>query len=59
MALTDVNFQEGEGQDFLIEVPSASYVGAVTDIVVEAGGAQYSVVEVPEAEGGNVFIISE
>lgn len=61
MALTDVNFQEGEGQDFLLELPSASYSGAVNDILVEPSSTQYSVLEIPESEGGggNIFIMSE
>ena len=58
MALTDVNFQEGEVQDFILEVPSAVYVGSVTDILVEPSGSQFMVLETPEA-GGNVFIMSE
>lgn len=57
MALTDVNFQEGEGQDFILEVPIAVYVGSVTDILVESGGSQYPVNEIPQP--GRIFVISE
>lgn len=60
MALTDVNYSEGEGQDFLVEIPSAVHNGALTDTVIEADSAQYLVNEVPAQEGGsNVFIITE
>ncbi|MBP6884022.1 MAG: hypothetical protein KBC06_02215 [Candidatus Pacebacteria bacterium] len=61
MALEDVNFQEGEGQDFILEIPSAIYAGSVTDILTESGGIQFPVLEVPEVTGGgsNIFIMSE
>lgn len=61
MALTDVNFQEGEGQDFIVEIPSAVYVGVLNDIVVETNGSQFLVSELPQATGGggNIFIMSE
>ena len=47
MALTDINFQEGEGQDFITEFPSVGYAGAMSDIVVESNGSQYPVLEIP------------
>ena len=59
MALTDVNFQEGEGQDYIVELPSVSYVGSLADVVVEAGGTQYPVAEIPAAGGSRIFVISE
>lgn len=60
MALVDVNFSQGEGQDFLVEVPSAVYSGTLTDALVEPGSTQYLVNEIPAQEGGsNVFIITE
>ena len=61
MALTDVNFQEGEGQDFIVEIPSAVYIGVLEDIVVETSGGQFPVAELPQATGGggNIFIMSE
>lgn len=61
MALVDVNFSEGEGQDFIVEVPAGSYVGSLADAVYTSDDAQYPVLEVPaqEGEGGNVFIITE
>ncbi len=57
MALTDINFQEGEIQDFLLELPTATYSGVLTDILVEPGGNQFLLLEAPEL--GNVFIMSE
>jgi hypothetical protein len=61
MALTDINFQAGEGQDFLVEIPTASYSGNLTDILVEALGSQYPVLETPliTGGGGNIFIIND
>ncbi|MBP9710813.1 MAG: hypothetical protein KBD50_00900 [Candidatus Pacebacteria bacterium] len=60
MALTDVNFSEGEGQDFVVEVPSAVYTGTITDALFEPNSTQYPVNEIPAQEGGsNVFIITE
>lgn len=57
MALTDVNFQEGEGQAFLVELPAASYSGVLNDIASEPGSGQYSVMEIPAP--GRIFVISE
>jgi len=63
MALTDVNFQEGEGQDFILEIPTAVYTGVVSDILVEPNSTQYLLLEMPEivagGGGGNIFIMSE
>lgn len=59
MALTDVNFQEGEKQDFIIELPSASYNGNLEDITVEPSSTQFLLLEVPETGGSNIFIMSE
>lgn len=51
MALTDINFQEGEGQDFIVErTPATQYAPA--DIVSEADGSQYLVLETPLITGG-------
>lgn len=59
MALTDVNFSEGEGQDFLVEIPAAVHNGSVADVVYPSD-AQYLVNEIPAQEGGgDVFIITE
>ena len=60
MALEDINYQEGERQDFILEIPSAVYLGSVTDILVEPGSTQYLLLEAPVVTGGgNVFIMSE
>lgn len=60
MALSDINFQEGEGQDFIVEVPTAVYTGSLTDISVEASGGQMCLFEIPAAQGGNtIFIIDD
>ena len=61
MALIDVNFQEGEGQDFIVELPPVAYFGSLTDIVSETSGSQFPVLEAPEITGGggDIFIMSE
>lgn len=58
MALSDVQFQEGEKQDFIVELPVASYSGAFTDVLIEPASTQYLLLEAP-ASGGNIFIMSE
>lgn len=63
MALTDIHFQEGDRQDFLLEVP-AGILGTPTDILVEGGSNRYLVLEAPlivdqGGGGGNIFIMSE
>lgn len=63
MALTDINFQEGEGQDFTVEIPTAVYTGILSDINIESLGSQFILSEIPgvvsEGGGGNIFIMSE
>lgn len=61
MALTDINLQEGEGQDFIVERPVGT-LEAPVDILVEADGESYPVNEVPQVVGGggdNIFIIND
>ena len=58
MALTDVNFQTGEIQDYIVEIPSAGYAGEIDDINIEPSSTQYLVTEIPRG-GGNIFIMSE
>lgn len=60
MALDDINFQEGEGQDFISEIIDTVYSGVLTDALVESNGGQFPVVEIPSVTGGgNIFIMSE
>lgn len=61
MALTDIDFQEGEGQDFLVELP-LGVLGTPLDILVEAQSDGFLVNEVPAVVGGggdNIFIIND
>lgn len=58
MALSDINFQEGEIQDFVLELPPVVYVGVIEDINIEPGSTQYLLMEIPST-GGNIFIMSE
>ncbi len=59
MALTDVIFNGGEVQDFLVEIPTAVYSGSLEDVLMEESGSQTLMCEIPEASGGNIFIMSE
>lgn len=54
MALSDINFQEGEGRDFLVELPTGT-LGTPRDILSDQGGAA-AVEELPD---GDVFILAE
>ncbi len=62
MALTDINFQEGESQDFILERPVGTLFAPI-DILIEDSGSQYLVLETPlitpGGGGGNIFIMSE
>lgn len=58
MALTDVNFQSGEIQDFILELPNQTYSGSLGDVMTETSGSQFLLLESSGA-GGNIFIMSE
>lgn len=58
MALTDINFQQGEGQDFILQRPVGTLY-APDDILVESDGAMYPVLETELAGGGHIFIIND
>lgn len=59
MAVTDINFSEGEGQDFIVEVTAGSLSPAV-DFLVETNSTGYPLVEiVTPSGGGDIFIINE
>lgn len=61
MALTDINFQQGEGQDFILTRPTGT-LNSPLDIVAEQDGAMYPVLEtklVASSGGGNIFIIND
>lgn len=58
MALTDINFQEAEEQNFIVEIPLDT-LHAPVDIVFEPDSAQYLVMELTLSGGGNIFIMSE
>lgn len=62
MALSDIVAQSGEGQDFILEIPTVVYAGSATDILIESGGSQFLLLETPLVTGGgggNIFIMSE
>ncbi len=60
MALEDINFQEGEGQDFILELPTAVYSGSLSDINIEESGSQFLLSEIPAVAGGsNIFVMSD
>ena len=60
MALSDINFQEGEGMDFISKVPVGT-LNAPLDILIESDSAQFCVLETPRVtgSGSNIFIMSE
>lgn len=60
MALTDIDFSEGEGQDFIVEIPAGT-LGTPADLLVEAGSDGFLLLETPEATGGGdeIFILSD
>jgi hypothetical protein len=60
MALTDINFQEGDRQDFVLEIPTFSHPGQLGDILIEPSSV-ILLAEIPGATGGggNIFIMSE
>lgn len=62
MALSDIVANTGDGQDFVIEVPTGNPSYVPSDIVLGSGGVPLCV-EVPVVTGGggggNIFIMSE
>ncbi len=60
MALTDIDFNEGEGQDFIVELATGT-LGTPGDILVEAGSDAYLLLETPAGQGGGdeIFIIND
>ncbi len=58
MALTDINFNEGEGQDFIVELALGG-LGTPDDILVEAGASQFPVNEIEGQTGGDIFILND
>lgn len=56
MALTDIVFNQGDGQDFILELP-AGILGTPLDLLVSDPNTG-SVLEVPGG-GGAIFIMSE
>lgn len=57
MAFTDINFQEGDGQDFIVEIPQGT-LNSPLDILVETNGT-LCLLETPLVNGGagDVFIM--
>lgn len=58
MALDDVVFQEGDVQDFAVEIVAGT-LNAPIDILYENGSSQYPVEEIIPTTSGNIFIMSE
>lgn len=58
----DINFNEEDGQDFIIELPTGT-LEAPVDILVEPGGTAFPVLETPlivdNGGGGDIFIIND
>ena len=58
MAVVDINFQEGEGQDFIVEIPIGTSNPAV-DILIEPKGTLLLLETAYPNFAGNIFIMSE
>lgn len=62
MALTDINFNEREGQDFILERPVGT-LNDPLDILVETDSGAYPVLEAPAVVGGGggdeIFILND
>jgi hypothetical protein len=62
MALTDIDFSEGEGQDFIVELPQGT-LETPADILVESESDAFLLLETPEVVGGggegDIFIIND
>ncbi len=60
MAITDIVAQSGDGQDFILEIPTGNAAYVPVDILTEDDGSLLCV-EIPEvtASGSNIFIMSE
>lgn len=60
MALSDIDFSEGEGQDFIVELP-AGILNTPSDILVETDSDRFPVLETPLVTGGGdeIFIMND
>lgn len=62
MALTDIDFNEGEGRDFLLELALGS-LGTPADILIEESSVSFPTLETPlitgGGGGGDIFIIND
>jgi hypothetical protein len=58
MALTDIHAQEGDGQDFSLEI-GAGTLNTPNDILVEENGTMLLTESSPPPFTGNIFIMSE
>ncbi len=59
MALTDIDFSEGDKQGFLVEVDLGTLSSPV-DVLSEPGSVMYPLVEVDGATSeGDIFIIND
>lgn len=59
MALVDINFQEGEGQDFLLEIAAGILNSAADELTSDEFGAYIGEIPLPQTGGNNIFIMSE
>jgi hypothetical protein len=60
MAVTDILSQEGDTQDFIVEIPAGNASYTPNDILLGSNGALL-LAEIPAVTGGggNIFIMSE
>lgn len=60
MAITDIVAQSGDGQDFILEIPTGNSSYVPDDVLIETDGTLMCA-EIPEitGSGSNIFIMSE
>lgn len=58
MALTDIHFQEGDNQYFVVEIPTG-LLNAPADIMADSGPSEPVHELTAETGGGDIFIIGE
>lgn len=60
MALTDINFSEGESQDYILSLARGN-IGTLSSIETETSSSQFPVEELTAdvGGGGDIFIIND
>ncbi|HAG27398.1 TPA: hypothetical protein DCG61_01280 [Patescibacteria group bacterium] len=59
MALSDINFQEGDKQEFLLEIEAGPLLAAEDFLTRDFNGAMIGEIAGQGGGGNNIFIMSE